>query len=124
MFVLIGLLLLNGSCKADRVKYNERYYQERWCRQNGGRMEVVLADRSRCDCITETYAIEVDFAGKWEALEQALNYARLTGKKPGIVFICRKKGDNKKIDRTIKNIKFGGFNINVWRINCIKVFNH
>lgn len=79
---------------------------------------MVLKDGSRCDCVLKKYAVEVDWAGKWEAIEQALNYARLLNKKPGILFICRKPGDLKKIRRTEKNIKFYKLPIKIWRINC------
>ena len=101
----LGIFIsLAGSCK--QAVHNEAYYQKSWCAQRGGRIEVKMSDRTRCDCLTATHAIEFDFAGKWEAVEQSLNYARLTGKKAGIVFICRKPGDVKKIQRTLKNIKF------------------
>jgi len=46
------------------------------------------------DCLTEEYAIEMDFGGKWaEAIGQSLSYAAMTGKKAGIVLIVGKKGD-------------------------------
>ena len=39
-------------------------------------MEVVMKDGTRCDILTSTHAIEVDFAKKWaEAIGQSLNYA-------------------------------------------------
>jgi len=66
-------------------------YQEKWCTEHGGQVEVVLPDRTRCDCLTETHAIEFDFGKKWaEAIGQALYYAIQTGKKPGIVLILEK----------------------------------
>ncbi len=114
---IIALDCIMG-CARERAVRNEKYYQDRWCAKQGGKTEVTLADRSRCDCLTAEYAIEFDFAGKWEAMEQALNYARLTGKKAGIVFICRKTGDIKKIRRTKENIRFYKLPIRVWRINC------
>ena len=44
-------------------------------------MEVVMKDCTRCDILTATHAIEVDFARKWaEAIGQSLNYAMHTGK--------------------------------------------
>ena len=53
-------------------------------------VEVRLADRTRVDILTEDYAIEVDFATKWaEAIGQALHYARMTGRKPGVIIIIR-----------------------------------
>lgn len=117
MKILISLVFLIG-CSWPQSSYNEAYYQNRWCGKHGGETEVVLSDRSRCDCLTDRYAIEFDFAGKWEAVEQSLNYARLTGKNAGIVFICRKPGDMRKIKRTLENIRFYKLPIKVWHINC------
>ena len=49
-----------------------------------------LWDRTQPDLITDTHAIEFDFGPKWaEAIGQALYYAELTGKKPGIVLLLR-----------------------------------
>lgn len=46
-------------------------------------MEVVAPDGTRCDILTDEYAIEVDFANKWaEAIGQALNYAIQFNKMP------------------------------------------
>ena len=54
----------------------------------GGTMEVLLQDGTRCDIITKTHAIEVDFANKRaEAIGQSLNFALQTNKKAGIYSI-------------------------------------
>ena len=64
------------------AKKKERYYQDLFARNHGGHVEVLMQDGSRCDIITRTHAIEVDFASKWaEAIGQSLNYARQTKKK-------------------------------------------
>ncbi|UCD31992.1 MAG: hypothetical protein JSV38_14710 [Desulfobacterales bacterium] len=42
-------------------EHPERWYQERWCWEQGGQIEVVLPDKTRCDCVTDTHAIEFDF---------------------------------------------------------------
>jgi hypothetical protein len=46
-------------------KQSERYYQEKFAREIGGQVEVVMKDGTRCDILTATHAIEVDFARKW-----------------------------------------------------------
>lgn len=69
-------------------RHLEKWYQNRWCDENGGITEVVLNDRARIDCLTEEYAIEFDFAPKWaESVGQSLYYSIMTNKKPGIVLI-------------------------------------
>jgi hypothetical protein len=48
---------------------------------------VVLSDKTRCDCVTDTHAIEFDFGSNWvEAVGQGLHYSAITKKKAGIVF--------------------------------------
>ena len=66
----------------------ERYYQEKWCNEHHGRMEVVLEDGARVDCLTDTLAVEFDFAKKWtEGYGQARYYAAMTGKRGAVVLI-------------------------------------
>ena len=115
-FVFLCLLIV-VSCSYSLNK-SERYFQERWCEKHAGQVEFTLPDSTRVDCLTKTHAIEFDFAGKWEALEQGLHYGRMTGKRPGIVFICRKKGDFEKVERTKANIQFYRLPVKIWTINC------
>lgn len=74
--------------------HNEAYYQDKWCSVNKGQTEYRLEDYTRVDCLTDTHAIEFDFANKWaESIGQSLHYARMTGKKAGIVLIIEKDKD-------------------------------
>ena len=51
-----------------------------------------MPDGTRCDILTDTHAIEVDFADKWaEAIGESLNYAIQTGKKADIVLVETEK---------------------------------
>ena len=80
IFLLLALPLFG--------KQSERYYQEQFAKEIGGQVEVVMKDGTRCDILTSTHAIEVDFAKKWaEAIGQSLNYAMQTGKRPGVALI-------------------------------------
>lgn len=80
----------------------EKVYQDAWCAKNHGETEYVLDDKARVDCLTETHAIEFDFAPKWaESIGQALYYGLKTSKAPGIVIIVEKDGQ----DRFIKRVK-------------------
>lgn len=63
-------------------------------------MEYRLKDGTRVDCQTSTYSFEVDFGRKaFESVGQALYYAMMTGKRPGIVLIQETKADNRYIGR-------------------------
>jgi hypothetical protein len=43
----------------------ESYYRDMALEMIGGEVEVVLPNRTRCDILTDEYAVEVDFADKW-----------------------------------------------------------
>jgi len=48
-----------------------------------------FADQTVADCLSEEFAIEVDFTAHWyEALGQALHYAGMSGKRAGIILVC------------------------------------
>lgn len=77
--------------------------------------EVVLKGGSRVDCLTETHAVEVEFAPKWkEAIGQSLYYAKKTGKKPGIVLIKERPEDQKYLGRLIYTVRKNYPFIKVW----------
>ncbi len=80
---------------------------EQWCQAHDGEIEVVLPDKTRCDCVTDTHAVEFDFGEKWyEAVGQSLYYGLQTGKKPGIVLILEQESDRKywlRLNSTILN---------------------
>ena len=55
---------------------------------------MVLGDRTRCDIVTATHAIEVDFADKWaEAIGQSLSYALQLNLKPAIALILEEENE-------------------------------
>jgi len=87
-------LLTTYDTHKENVKRDEKYYQTKMCNEFGGKMEYVLFDKARVDCLTNEYAIEVDFAKKWaEGVGQALYYAEITGKKPAIGLIVGSDDD-------------------------------
>ena len=66
----------------------------------GGVMEYLLPDQTRVDCLTDKYAVEVDFAYRfYGAIGQALYYGYMTGKKPGIAVIVEKESDKRFLKR-------------------------
>ena len=105
---------------------NEKWYQEKWCEDQGGQTKYVLKHpplndkRSKCDCLTDTHAIEVEFADRnrwYEAIGQSLYYSYLTDRKPGIVLIIKSDNDEKywiRLNFTIDHFKLP---IDTWAIN-------
>ena len=63
---------------------------------------MVLKDRTRVDCLTNEYAIEVDFAKKWaESIGQSLYYAKMTNKKPAVGLIMNLDKDKRYYKRLL-----------------------
>lgn len=86
MKLFLSLMLLAYSAVVS-AKY-ESDYQKTYCDSVGGRMEVVLPNNTRVDCLTEERAIEVDYEHKWaESIGQALHYAMWTGTKATVLLI-------------------------------------
>ena len=104
--ILYVSLLFIGCSHATSKKYNEHFYQTQLCTELSGEMEYVLEDRTRVDCLTDEYAIEVDFAKKWaEGIGQSLHYAYMTDKKPAIALIVDRKKDKRYLKRLNANIE-------------------
>ncbi len=107
---------LPAVCEESGVKFYEKDYQNSWCSRHNGKTEVRLFDKTRIDCLTDSHAIEFDFANKWgESIGQSLYYAAVVHKKPGIVLIM----DNESDDRYLQRVKTvaNKYNIKVWTIS-------
>lgn len=86
--LLTTILLISANwCQAKHL-YTEKEYQAVWCKAHNGLLEHRLNDKTRVDCLTDTLAVEVDFAPKWhECIGQALYYGRKTNRTPACVLI-------------------------------------
>lgn len=95
VYIVLMLFILAGECFAL-----EKDYAVKWCDAHNGKSEVVLADGARADCVTATYAVEVQPAESWaEAIGQTLLYAIELKKKPAVVLIADKDRDYRFIGR-------------------------
>jgi hypothetical protein len=98
----------------------EKHYQEDFAAKVGGKTEVTAGDRTRCDILTETHAIEVDFARKWgEAIGQSLNYGFQFNRRAGIVLILEKPSDLRHLIRINSIIKHYNLPIDVWEVRAV-----
>ncbi|MFQ5466158.1 MAG: hypothetical protein ACE5EI_09545 [Thermodesulfobacteriota bacterium] len=95
-----AMAVLTASTAASGARTPERVYQNHWCARASGVTEFTLPDRTRVDCLTREFAVEVDFAHKWaEAVGQALYYSIRTEKRPGIVLIMEGDRDERFLER-------------------------
>lgn len=113
LFLTILGLFIATTCHSK----TEKEYVASWCTLAAGQTEIRLYDKTRCDCLTATHAIEFDFGKKWaESIGQSLHYALQTGKKAGIVLILRSKSDRKnwlKLNSVIQHYRLP---IDTWSI--------
>jgi hypothetical protein len=114
---IFTLLLLFTSLTAFSQKHQrEKYYQNIFADMIHGKTEVVLPDKARVDIVTDTFAIEVDFASKWaESIGQSLYYAEKLHKKAGILLIIKGNDDQRYTERLITIAK--KYNITIWFID-------
>ena len=120
MLVIFAVLYIVAFGLVKAYAEDEAHYRDLWCGIANGETEVRNSDGTWTDCLTETHAIEFDFAGKWyEAVGQSLHYASLTGKEPGIVLIIRPDNakDVEKHQNLINVITSNCLRITVWTIN-------
>lgn len=105
----------NAAAHASEHSRHEPYYAAIWCAEQGGRSEVRLASGNRADCITETHAIEVDWARKFrQGIGQSLDYAQETGKRAGILLLLRDERDYRYWIRLNTVIEYHQLPIDTW----------
>ena len=86
--ILTPLSLLCGDEKEEVRRLAPKYNAE---------IEVRQWDATRIDMVTETHAIEVDWAPKhYQAIGQALYYATVSGKKPGIILLVKSQAEEQR----------------------------
>lgn len=117
IFLISFLFLSMTSFSQLNQKLNEKYFESIFANAIDGEMEVKLTDKSRVDIVTDTFAIEVEFAKKWaESIGQSLYYAYVLEKKPGIVLIIEKESDNNFLKRLL--VVTTKQNITVWLLDA------
>ena len=101
---LIALTVLPAGAK--RI-YNEKTYQDKWCSAHNGIAEYKLNDKTRVDCLTETRAVEFDFADKWaECIGQSLYYGLQTGKTPTCGLIMERGDKDLKYLKRLRRVAY------------------
>ena len=112
LFIII-LVVDNADAKRN---HHEKWYQDLWAAAHGGYTEVVLESGARCDILTNTHAIEVDFADKWaEGLGQSLHYASQTGKRAAVLLIMESKENERHYERLKSTIEYHKLPVDIWR---------
>lgn len=85
---LLGLFLTTPSHTPTPA--DERAWCDCLAEQLDAETEVVLWDGSRCDLVTDSEAIEVEWAANWpEAIGQAQYYGLVLRKRPAVVLLVK-----------------------------------
>lgn len=85
LYAAVVILAAVLSPSAEAAKWTKFDYVGDHCQ---GKSEFRVLDGSRVDCLTNVHAVKYVFAEEWaEGIGQALHFAAMTGKKPGIVII-------------------------------------
>jgi hypothetical protein len=117
LFLCFVVLCLGISGAEAAHKRPKKEYQQEWCMQHRGRTGVRLPDGTRCDCLTDAYAIAFEFGEMWmESIGQTLYYAVQTGKYAGVVLILEDPNDYKYVRRLNATIQYHRLNLKVWLI--------
>lgn len=97
--LIVFVFIFSNFAYAKRF-HLEAYYQTKWCNENKGQTEFELKDLTRVDCLTDTEAVEFDFANKWaECIGQSLYYGISTNKTPACALIIEQEKDKRYIER-------------------------
>jgi hypothetical protein len=100
LIFLLFFVFATAILSFQLTKQRESYYQKKFGSIMNGRVEVTLDDQTRVDVLTDTFAIEVDFAEKWsQSVGQSLYYAEKLNKKPGILLVINGVFDDKYVKR-------------------------
>ena len=116
LFSFLFLIFALGQA-GPASAHSEKKHVEALCKDM--RQEMTNIDRTRIDCLHPVFAIEVDFSHKWaEGIGQALYYAALYDRRPGLILICghRKKLSTCKghVERAVKTLHRNEIDSQVW----------
>jgi hypothetical protein len=110
----VSIFAVASVSSAFGHQHLEAWYQAGLAAETGARREVRMHDGTRCDVLTATHAVEVEFAAKWcEAVGQSLGYAAQTGRAGGIALILERPSDQRFLERLRALIAFHGLPIDV-----------
>ncbi len=87
--ILTLLLILIPAASPAAARVNEKAdYSKNWCEKIGGKLRVLVQNKTVVDCLTDQFAVKISFADEWaSAIGYARYYAVTTGRDPGVALI-------------------------------------
>ena len=99
---ITALFLLAVFGFAEPAFSSEEEYTSYLQSRIGGKQEVTLSDRTRCDLLTHDHAFEVERARRWaQAIGQSLHYAHMTGRQPAIALLVDSEDNGRYFRRIV-----------------------
>lgn len=115
LFIWIFSSLLTAAF--GQTKWLEKDYADRIQELIGGEREFSVYS-GRVDLVTDSFAIEIEYANKWKnSIGQALWYAVETNKTPGIILILKDPKEYKYVIQLHTTLTYAGLaeKVKVWR---------
>ncbi len=82
------LILIPASAQAAARVNEQARYSKNWCEKIGGKLRVLVENKTVVDCLTDQFAVKISFADEWaSAIGYARYYAVTTGRDPGVALI-------------------------------------
>lgn len=114
--VIVCAFLFPSVVFAKRA-HSEKWYIQQWCKPRRGVERAVLNDGTKCDCMTDEYVVEVEYANKWKnAIGKSLHYALQTGKRSMIVLITENPRGEIYYKQLKMLISYFSLPIDTWQI--------
>ena len=105
IFLLTILAIFFENICFAAHEHSEIAYQHAWSELHNGEEEFENEDKTRVDSLTDTHAVEFDFAAKWaESIGQALHYQLMTGKRGKVVLILEHPKKEMKYYERVKRL--------------------
>lgn len=101
-FVAVVALVFVAFTSAANAKHKhlESWYADALAVELSAKTEVRMRNGTRCDVLSSTHSVEVEFAEKWcESIGQALNYASQTGRRGAVALILESDSDERFLVR-------------------------
>lgn len=94
IYAMLAVVALLALAECARAQTAEVVYSQNWCKAAGGKHQFRVTHPVTgelvgwADCVTDTWAVEVERERKWyQAVGQSLMYAQYTGLRAKIVLI-------------------------------------
>ena len=102
---------------ASAYAMSEGEYQKEWCAKHNGEIDYKTQDKTTVDCLTDTYAVELDYAEKWvQSMRKSRDHSLSTGKAPGVVLILQNSADEKHLFKLRKVVEKRRLGIKIWTV--------